>query len=101
MMYLFGFIPHISVLHKICKYYHVSSDYLLNLSDSKLCIQITRECDEDDLVSNYRKLTKPYQQKVNGVLAEQLLQQERDNYMRLSVAADEPLKKTGTTNSAK
>ncbi len=99
MMYHFGFIPHISVLHKLCDYYHISADYLLNLSDSKLCIQITRECDEDDLIKNYRKLTKPYQKQVNGIIAEQLLQQERDNYMRSSVAADEDLKSTGTTNS--
>lgn len=103
MMYHFGFIPHITVLYKICKHHHVSADYILNLSDSKLSIQITRKCDEDDLISNYRKLTHPYQQKIKGILAEQLLQQERDNYMRSSVAADEQpiLKRTGTTNLGK
>lgn len=101
-MYHYGFIPHISVLYNICKYYHISCDYLLNLSDSKLCIQITRECDEDDLITTYRKLKKPYQRTINGVIAEQLLQQERDNYMRTSVAADDStLKKTGTDNLGK
>lgn len=101
MMYYFGFIPHISVLQKICKYYHVSSDYLLNLSDSKLHIENTHNCNEENLLRNYRKLDEPYQQKVSGILAEQLLQQERDHYMRLSVAADEALKKTGTDKLGK
>lgn len=101
MMYHFGFIPHISVLQKLCNYYHVSADYLLSLSDSKLCIQITTECDEDDLIKNYRKLTKPYQKQINGVIAGQLLQQERDNYMRSPVAADKELERTGTENQGK
>lgn len=90
MMYYYGFIPHISVLQKLCKQYNISADYLLNISDSKLCIKISKETNEDDLLNEYRKLEKPYRQKINGLLAEQILQQERDNYMRSSsVAADE------------
>jgi len=90
MMYYYGFIPHISVLQKICKQYDISADYLLNISDSKLCVKISKETNEDDLLNEYRKLEKPYRQKINGLLAEQILQQERDNYMRSSsVAADE------------
>lgn len=101
MMYHFGFIPHISVLNKLCDYYHISADYLLNLSNSKLCIQVAAGCDEDDLIKNYRKLAKPYQKQVNGIIAEQLLQQERDNYMRSSIAEDENLKRTGTDSLGK
>lgn len=34
-LYHYGFIPHISVLTKLCSDYHVSSDYLLGLSKRK------------------------------------------------------------------
>lgn len=101
MMYKYGFIPHISVLQKLCSQYNVSADYLLNISDSKLSIKISREIDEDDLLRSYRNLDKDYRKKVTGFLSDQLLQQARDKYMRLSVAADTPLKKTGTDTLGK
>lgn len=90
MMYHYGFIPHISVLQNICKQCNVSADYLLNISNSKLSIKSSKEYDEDDILTDFRKLKEPYRRKVNGILAEELLQQERDEYMRMSsVAADE------------
>lgn len=88
-LYHYGFLPHISVLQKLCEYKHVSSDFLLNFSLSQLTIEISKDSDEDELIKNYRKLAKPYKKKIDGIIAEQLLQQERDSYMRSSVAADD------------
>ena len=100
-LYHYGFIPHINVINKLCDMFSVSADYLLGLSDSKLSIVLTNDVNEDYLLKSYRQLDISYQKKIDGVLAEQLLQQERDSYMRSSVAADEPLKKTGTENMGK
>ena len=89
MMYYYGFIPHITVLQKLCKGLNVSADYLLNLSNSKLSVRINNNTNEDRLLNNYRKLDTLYQEKIMGALSEQLLQQERDIYLKSSVAADE------------
>jgi hypothetical protein len=96
-LYHYGFIPHISVISELCKTSGVSADYILGLSDSKLNIQT----DEESLIDNYRKLGVYYKNQVDGVLSEQILQQERDLFMKQSVAADESEPKTGTYNHAK
>ena len=96
LLYHYGFIPHISIINKLCQKFSISSDYLLGISDSKLSIIVNNNINEDHLLKTYRQLDKHYQKKIDGELSEQLLQQERDAYMRLSVAADEPLRKTGT-----
>lgn len=95
MLYHFGFIPHIDVLNKLCKMSSLSADYILGLSDSKLTIISEKNNDEDILLKSYRKLDENYKKKVDGFIAEQIIQQERDSYMRLSVAADE-LPQTGS-----
>lgn len=101
LFYHYGFIPHISVLTELCRIGNVSCDYVLGLSDSTLTIKKNDTSNEELLLDGYRKLGTYYKKKIDGTLSEQILQQERDTYMLSSVAADEPLKKTGTTNSAK
>lgn len=101
MLFHYGFIPHIDVLQKLCTKNHISADYLLNLSDSKLSINITQESNEDEILKNFRKLDKLYKNNVSGFISEQLLQQERDKYMKSSVAADNSLQKTGTDDTGK
>lgn len=98
-MFHYGFVVHISVLQKICEDHHVSADYLFHFSNSKLTIDSNSY--EDELLTEFRQLNPLYKKKMLGILSEQLLQQQRDEYLKESVAADEPLKKTGTTNSAK
>lgn len=102
LLYHYGFVPHISVINELCKIGSVSPDYLLGFSDSTLSIQKDDKSDEDSLLHDYRQLGTYYKKKVNGVLSEQILQQERDSFMKQSVAADDTLnKKTGTDNSGK
>lgn len=101
LFYHYGFVPHISVIAELCKMERVSADYLLAFSNSTLSIQKDQEINEDSLLTDYRKLEQHYRQNVDGALSEQILQQERDKYLRSSVAADEPPKKTGTTNTVK
>lgn len=99
--YHYGFIPHISVINKLCKLFDVSADYLLGISDSKLSIMYEKEINEDSLLKSYRMLDKPYRQSIDGYISKQILQQERDSYMRSSVAADEHLGDTGTESTKK
>lgn len=101
VFYHYGFVPHISVLAELCKISGVSADYLLGFSESTLSIKKYDSSNEDSLLVGYRKLDTYYRKKVDGTLSEQILQQERDLLMKQSVAAEEPLKKTGTTNSTK
>ena len=102
LLYHYGFVPHISVIAELCKMAKVSADYLLAFSNSTLSIQKDQEINEDSLLTDYRKLEQHYRQNVDGALSEQILQQERDKYLRSSVAADEtPRQKTGTTNTVK
>ena len=91
-LYHYGFLPHIAVIKKLCEMGNVSSDYLLGFSDSPLVIQKSKETDEDALLKDYRKLGIHYRKKIDGMISEQILQQERDNFMKISVAADEPEK---------
>ncbi len=76
-LYHYGFLPHTSVLTKICLAHNVSSDYILNISDSKLRIE-----GEEDILVKIRSLDDLHQQKVLGIISEEILQQERDNYMK-------------------
>ena len=52
-LFEYGFIPHISILAKLAEHYLVSSDYLLNLSNSTMTIKP----DEEELLKTYRALT--------------------------------------------
>lgn len=99
-LYHYGFIPHIAVIIKLCKMGNVSPDYLLGFSESPLSIKKNDTADEDSLIRGYRKLSTHYKKKIEGALSEQILQQERDNFMKESVAADTP-SKTGTDNMGK
>lgn len=96
--YHYGFIPHIDVIYKLCASKSISADYILNLSDSKSNIKITKEFNEEELLKNFRLLGQLYKNNVNGFISEQLLQQQRDEYMKTSVAADSSTKKTGTND---
>lgn len=100
-LYHYGFIPHIGVIQKLCSLSNTSSDYILGLSDSKFTIISEKKNDEESLLKSYRQLDENYKKKLDGLLADQILQQERDSYMRSSATTDNPLKKTGTTNTAK
>ena len=92
IFYHYGFIPHISVLIELCHIRNVSCDYILGLSNSTLNIIKNASSDEELLIDGYRKLGTYYQKKVDGSLSEQILQQERDFFMKQSVTADKPLK---------
>lgn len=100
-LYHYGFIPHSSIIQELASINNVSSDYILGLSDSKLTIISEKNNDEHALLKSYRTLKENYKKKVDGFIAEQILQQERDSYMQSSVAADEDLRKTGTDNLGK
>ena len=100
-LYHYGFIPHISVINRLCKIFNISADYLLGISDSKLTIIYDKENNEDSLLKSYRILDKPYRKDVDGYISRQILQQKRDSYMRESVAVDEKPEKTGTDNLGK
>lgn len=91
-LYHYGFIPNINVINKLCKYFSVSADYLLGISDCDLSIIVNKDINEGSLIKTYRQLGEHYRKKIDGEVSEQLLQQERDAYMRLSVAADVPSK---------
>lgn len=57
----YGFVPHISIFAKIVEHYLISSDYLLNLSNSTMTVRP----DEEKLLSTYRGLTE--KNKVRGL----------------------------------
>lgn len=57
----YGFVPHISIFAKIVEHYLVSSDYLLNLSNSTMTVRP----EEEKLLSTYRGLTE--KNKVRGL----------------------------------
>lgn len=84
LLFHYGFVPHLSVIQKLCRHKNISPDYLFNFSDSTLTVNISRESDEEELLLNYRKLGKLYRKKVEGTISEQIIQQERDSYLRSS-----------------
>lgn len=99
VLYHYGFIPHISVLVELCVMGNTSPDYILGFSDSKLIINKGENSDEDSLLKDYRKLNKYYKKKIDGILSEQILQQERDEFLKQSAVPDSFM--TGTDNTGK
>ncbi len=96
-------MPSIEDVIKIAGALNVSTDYLLDLSERKkisvedeLLIQ-TITARERELVIAFRELCHDNQDIIMGEIKKSL----KEQYYEKSVAADEPLKKTGTTNSAK
>lgn len=93
----YGFVTHLSVFAKIVEHFFVSSDYILNRTDSKLTLQGS----EEKIIRLYRSLNTEYQDIANGELTKLIKQQEQENYMKASsVAADVDLR-TGTDNMGK
>lgn len=95
----YGFIPHISVLSRLAKYYNVTADYLLNLSDSKLGINSSIE----PVYTALTELNSVNRVITHGEILKLLKEQEKENYMeKQSVAADHiPVLMTGTDNLGK
>lgn len=96
-------------LREICLKFNISSDYLLDLPNLNSKSNLTQ--DEQHTLSRFKRLNPDYQIKAQSYMIDLFEKQEKlnekiaehapsfDNYS--SVAADEPLKKTGTTNSVK
>ena len=99
-------------LKAVCLKFNISSDYLLELpisnnSDTNLTN------DEQNMLLRFNRLNPDYQIKAQAYMVDLYEKQESmkpfnekasawaNNTNNPSVAADEPLKKTGTTNSAK
>ena len=83
----YGFVPHVDTILKLSTYFNVSTDYLLcknNIQDEKM-------------LSTYRQLNDDNKDIILGEAKKAL----RDQRYKESVAADEVLKRTGTTNSVK
>lgn len=95
----YGFVPNIMVFVKIVEHFFVSSDYLLNRTNSTLTVSDS----EDKFLRLYRSLNDEYRDIANGELTKLKKQQENETYLKagLSVAADEPPSKTGTDNTGK
>lgn len=83
----YGFIPHINTILQLSNYFNVSTDYLLCKIDEQ----------EEKMLSSFKPLNEDNKYIIIGE-AKKLIKEQR---YEESVAADEPLKKTGTTNSAK
>lgn len=99
----YGFVPHISVFIKIVEHFLVSSDYLLNRTDSS----ITVEQGEEKILKAYRTLNDEYKSIAYGEILKLKKEHERESYLNanLSVAADklaeESFPKTGTDGLGK
>lgn len=97
-------------LREICLKFNISSDYLLDLPTFNTKISGLTQ-DEQNALSRFRRLNPDYQIKAQSCMIDLFEMQEKitertgeyipssNNY--ISVAADEPFKKTGTTNSVK
>lgn len=90
----FNRMPTISEVLRLSYSFGVSIDYLLGRTDIPL-ENISN--DELELILNYRDCIDPYKENIRKRAYELSIETLKD----ISVAADEPLKKTGTTNSAK
>lgn len=92
-------MPTLSELLKISYAFGVSTDYLIGKTDTRLS---SLNKDELDLILNYRQCLDCFKenisQRANELCIESLHEREQETSF---VAANEPLKKTGTTNSAK
>lgn len=98
-------------LREICIKFNISSDYLLGLTtDNTLNASFSKE--EREALSRFNRLNPDHQIKAQSYMIELYEKQaeynewiekvsDRAENHGDSVAAEEPLKKTGTTNSAK
>ena len=86
--------PSTEAIVKIARYFHVSTDYLLLGDDSTLFNALS--LDDAEWLSLIHQLPLEAQYEFRGEIKGYLKHLNEE-----SVAADEPLKKTGTTNSAK
>ena len=91
-------IPSIEDLIKIAKTLSVSADYLLNLSNSKIHINVSeKNNNEEKLINTCRQLNNDNQDIIIGEMKKLL----KEQYYEESVAAEESLKRTGTDNLGK
>lgn len=82
----YGFIPHMDTLIKLADYFNVSTDYLLCQIDDQ----------SEKVLRSFYQLDEDNKDIIIGKIKECIKEQRHE-----SVAADEALKKTGTTNLAK
>lgn len=97
-------------LRAICLKFNISSDYLLDLPNSTSKKAILTQ-DEQDPLFRFNRLNPDFQIKAQAYMIDLYEKQEKQRLSFLepddlphkysSVAADTPLKKTGTTNSVK
>lgn len=85
-------MPTLSELLRIAYAFNVSVDYLIGKTDTPFS---GLSKDELELILNYRDCIEPYKQNIQERAAKLSAESAKD----FSVAADESLKKTGTTNS--
>lgn len=82
----YGFVPHMDTIIKLADYFNVSTDYLLCQIDEQ----------NEKVLRSFQQLNGDNKDIIVGEIKKFLKEQRYE-----SVAADEPLKKTGTTNSSK
>lgn len=87
-------MPTLSELLRIAYAFNVSVDYLVGKTDTPFS---GLNKDELELILNYRDCIEPYKQNIR----ERAITLSAESAKETSVAAGAPLKKTGTTNSAK
>lgn len=77
----YGFVPHITVFVRIVEHFLVSSDFLLNRTDSTLTLQ----ADEEELIRSYRALNSKSrtmaQAKIYELEREESLVAAKDRYL--------------------
>lgn len=92
-------MPTLSELLKISYAFGVSMDYLIGKTDTRLS---SLNKDELNLILNYRQCLDCFKENISQRTSELCIESIREREQETSsVAADEPLKKTGTTNSTK
>lgn len=82
----YGFVPHMDTIIKLADYFNVSTDYLL--------CQINEQ--DEKVLRSFQQLNEDNKDIIVGQIKKYLKEQHYE-----SVAADEPLKKTGTANQGK
>lgn len=82
----YGFVPHMDTIIKLANYFNVSTDYLL--------CQINEQ--DEKVLRSFQQLNEDNKDIIVGQIKKYLKEQRYE-----SVAADEPLKKTGTANQGK
>lgn len=82
----YGFVPHMNTIIKLAQYFNVSTDYLLCQANEQ----------DEKLLSTFKQLNDDNKDIIIGEIKKCLKEQRYE-----SVAADNKLRKTGTTNSEK